>query len=75
MFLPAFYPGLEVRAGDRLELECVREAARDGVHPDYRVEGLVHTRPEPRPFRFSSAYVGEELGSTPFYRRLLADWS
>ncbi|MBV9774591.1 MAG: amino acid adenylation domain-containing protein, partial [Gemmatimonadetes bacterium] len=42
MFLPAFYPGVEVRKGDVVRACCEVTLAENGVNPEYRITGVVH---------------------------------
>jgi amino acid adenylation domain-containing protein len=44
VFFPVFYPGLEVRAGETLSLECSASLSEDGLHPDYHLRGLLRHR-------------------------------
>lgn len=42
-YVPLFFPPLDVRPGDRLDLAVGRSLSDDGVHPDYRVTALLET--------------------------------
>jgi len=39
MYVPAFDTGVEVEAGDVIEVECGSQLSDDGVHPDYWIRG------------------------------------
>ncbi|HZG43168.1 MAG TPA: phosphopantetheine-binding protein, partial [Longimicrobium sp.] len=41
MFLPAFYPGVGVRAGDVVRARCTAALSENGINPDYRLDGVV----------------------------------
>ncbi|HEU0076774.1 MAG TPA: amino acid adenylation domain-containing protein, partial [Longimicrobiaceae bacterium] len=41
VFFPAFYPGVRVRAGESLSLECSSSLSDDCVHPDYHLRGVL----------------------------------
>jgi amino acid adenylation domain-containing protein len=43
VFFPAFYPGIEVRPGDAVELTCTRSVRDGSVLPDFALEGIVTT--------------------------------
>ncbi|HVH11938.1 MAG TPA: condensation domain-containing protein, partial [Longimicrobium sp.] len=77
-WLPAYFPlwdpGLEVRAGDRMRLECWGALPDRGVAPDYGVRGvLVRAGGGEVPFEFISRHHAGEIGDHPFYRRLFED--
>ncbi len=46
VFFPAFYPGVGVETGDRIEAVCSGQLSEDGVHPDYGIRGVLR-RPAP----------------------------
>ena len=72
-YFPLFDPGVEVRAGDRMRLECWAALPDRGVAPDYGVRGvLVRGSGEEIPFEFTSFHHAGEIGAHPFYRRLFA---
>ncbi|HLL48933.1 MAG TPA: condensation domain-containing protein, partial [Longimicrobiaceae bacterium] len=74
-YFPLFDPGVEVRAGDRLRLECWGALSDDGVAPDYGVRGaLVRADGGGEvPFEFVSRHHAAEFRASPFYRRLFSD--
>lgn len=74
VFLPVFYPGVQVEAGDEVQLTCERTLSKDGVHPDYRVSGRLIGSTGERPFDFASPYAGGGFRQSPFYAQLFADW-
>ncbi|HEV2148046.1 MAG TPA: amino acid adenylation domain-containing protein, partial [Longimicrobiaceae bacterium] len=71
MFFPAFYPGVEVRAGDTLRVRCQSRLSDDGVHPDYRVSGVLH-RPGRGdvPFAHHSVHHGPAAYPSPLHREV-----
>jgi len=74
VYFPLFEPGVEVRPGDRLRLECRAELPDGGVAPDYAVRGtlLRGGGEEAVPFEFVSAHHAPQYRASPFYRRLFA---
>ena len=68
VYLPAFDPPVEVRAGDVLSLTIRSEFAPNHHNRDYHVSGTVggHT------FTFDSWHYRQGYRSTPFYQRLFA---
>ncbi|WP_437978269.1 amino acid adenylation domain-containing protein [Sorangium sp. So ce295] len=70
-FFPAFYPGVRVKAGDRITAVCSGRTAADGLLRDYQLRGqLLRRREAPVEFHhacqpYESAYRG-----SPFYERL-----
>jgi amino acid adenylation domain-containing protein len=74
VFFPAFYPGLEVFEGDRLEAVCSCVLKDSDVLPDYRVKGtLIRTSGESIEFDYVSPYLKQDYRRSPFYEKLFAD--
>ncbi len=74
-YFPLFDPGVEVRAGDRLLVECHAALPPGGIAPDYGVRGRIVRADggEDVPFDFVSYHHDPRFRATPFYRRLFAD--
>ncbi|HEX8274264.1 MAG TPA: non-ribosomal peptide synthase/polyketide synthase [Longimicrobiaceae bacterium] len=73
VYFPLFEPGVEVRPGDRLRVECRAELPDGGVAPDYAARGsLVRGDGTEVPFDFVSAHHAPSFRASPFYRRLFA---
>ena len=73
VFFPAFYPGIEVSAGDEIRAQCSARLSSNGVNPDYRIQGTVFRQDGQRfPFYFESPHhsTSFKLG---FYERLFAE--
>jgi non-ribosomal peptide synthase protein (TIGR01720 family) len=74
VFLPAFYPGLEVSEGDVIETMCSRRFGQDSPMPDYAIEGIVTRRQgEPVAFAHNSPYRTTAFKESPFYETLFAN--
>ncbi|HEX7243495.1 MAG TPA: condensation domain-containing protein, partial [Longimicrobiaceae bacterium] len=74
VYFPLFDPGVEVRPGDRLRVECRAELPEGGVAPDYSARGvLARAGGEEVPFAFESVHHAPCYRASPFYRRLFAD--
>ena len=76
-WMPAYFPlfdgGVEVRAGDRLRLQCWARVPRGGVAPDYGVRGVLERQGEgEEPFEFVSFHSAGAFRASPFYQRLFA---
>ncbi|HEV2150667.1 MAG TPA: amino acid adenylation domain-containing protein, partial [Longimicrobiaceae bacterium] len=70
-YFPLFDPGVEVRAGDRIRLECGAAVSGNGVSPDYSVRGAVLRREGGAvEFEHTSAHHGPGYRASPFYRKL-----
>ena len=75
IFWPAFYPGLDVRAGDRVRVDCSSSIPAGAVAPDYRIRGTVSRGPERlREFDFASDRLASTFRGSPFYEVLFRDW-
>lgn len=73
VFFPAFYPGVQVSAGDEIRANCSARLSSNGVNPDYRIEGTVIKRDgQSFPFSFDSLYETTSFKSG-FYERLFAE--
>ncbi|HEX7238835.1 MAG TPA: amino acid adenylation domain-containing protein, partial [Longimicrobiaceae bacterium] len=74
MFFPAFYPGVQVRAGEVIRGRCVVTMAEDGVHPDYRVEGVLRRLDgSEEPFAYDSFWRKPPAAPSAFHARLFPD--
>jgi amino acid adenylation domain-containing protein/non-ribosomal peptide synthase protein (TIGR01720 family) len=69
--LPVFYPGLDLRRGDTIELSCSRIAQADLVTPDYRVSGrVIRTDGSQVSFDYTSRARESSFRKIPFYDTL-----
>lgn len=74
VYLPVFYPGVEVSIGDTITVDCSRLFSQDDLNPDYRVKGRLHRQQhEDIDFEYDSLLYGDKYRSDPFYARLFAD--
>jgi amino acid adenylation domain-containing protein len=72
-WFPLFDPGIQVRAGDRLRVECRGVLPDGGVAPDYGARGvLLRVDGSEVPFDFLSVHHARVYKGSPFYRRLFA---
>lgn len=75
VFFPAFYPGAQVSTGDEIRAKCGAQLSRNGVNPDYRIEGTVIKRDgQNLPFSFASPHENTSF-RVGFYERLFAEKS
>jgi amino acid adenylation domain-containing protein len=74
VYLPTFYPGIDVSEGDEI-IATVRGAlAENGINRDYRIEGRVtRQKGEDVEFAFDSWHYKRVYKSAPFYERLFRD--
>jgi hypothetical protein len=73
VFFPAFYPGAQVSTGDEIRAKCRARLGRNGVNPDYRIEGAVIKRDgQSLPFSFESPHESTSF-KAGFYERLFAE--
>lgn len=71
LYIPAFYPGIDVGEGDSIDLVWRRRLSADGIHPDYFVRGILREAAgRVRAFNCSIPYVGTSFRSTAFYQAL-----
>ncbi len=78
VYLPAFGLGLNLRAGDVVTARITRRLARNGVNPDFLMQGQIRRVGEPaQAWTFASphsrsSWAGDAVPyrTTPFYQRL-----
>jgi amino acid adenylation domain-containing protein len=71
VYLPAFYPGLDVSAGDRIEATVSGALAANGINRDYKITGCVMRKNGARfDFAFDSPHYQAGYKQTPFYERI-----
>ena len=74
VYLPAFYPGLDVQAGDVIAATVRGELAENGICRDYHIAGEVRRKGHPAlPFDFDSYHYQRGYRQSPFYRHLFRD--
>ncbi len=74
VYFPAFYPGLEVKTGDRIEAICSRRISEDGVNPDYLITGQITCQGGKQiAFEYESRLYNRQLPRNPFYEELFLD--
>jgi ubiquinone/menaquinone biosynthesis C-methylase UbiE len=71
VFLPVFYPGVDVGPADRIETVCRTRVSDDGIHPDYEIEGQL-LRADGRIIKFDLRMLhhGHLFRQNSFYRAL-----
>jgi amino acid adenylation domain-containing protein len=71
VYLPAFYPGLDVGKGDTIVATVSGELAPNGFNRDYHIRGRVNRAGGPaHEFAFESWHYKNVYRATPFYARL-----
>ncbi len=70
VYLPIFYPSINVIAGDRIVATCWSRMSDNQINPDYRIEGrLVRTNDEVLTFAYDSLHHQSQVRSQ-FYELL-----
>jgi amino acid adenylation domain-containing protein len=76
LFIPVFYPGVEVVGGDTITARCQRVLSSDGFTPDYFIHGvLTRQGKENITFNYDLSRIKEPgqsntVNQNPFYRKL-----
>ncbi|HWM25443.1 MAG TPA: amino acid adenylation domain-containing protein [Chthoniobacterales bacterium] len=70
VYLPAFYPGIDVSEGDEIVATVRGKLAKNGLNRDYRIEGHIRREDAEIPFSFDSWHYKRVYKSSPFYERL-----
>jgi amino acid adenylation domain-containing protein len=74
VFLPIFYPGIDVIAGDRIEATCLSWLSDNQVNPDYRIDGnLISKSGKITAFSYESLHHHQSSVVSPFYQSLFID--
>jgi amino acid adenylation domain-containing protein len=73
VYLPAFYPGVDVKRGETLTATITRTLADNRFNPDYKIEGcLARTDGTWLEFTYDAHHFKPLYRQAPFYQRLFA---
>jgi amino acid adenylation domain-containing protein len=68
VYFPAFYPGVNARKGDRIEMLITSTLCENGLNPDYQVKGeLIRSSGEVTAFEYNSYHYKDVYKDNPFY--------
>jgi len=71
VYLPVFYPGVEVKTGDRIQAVVTGKVCSNGLNPDYEIVGLlIKADGEMEEFSYQSMHYGSAYCQTPFYQKI-----
>ena len=71
VYFPVFHPGVEVKAGDRIEAVCSASLCDNGITPGYVLEGkLIRPNGDEIAFTYDSLNHRDHYKQTPFYQQL-----
>lgn len=71
LFMPVFYPGVEVARGDRIDMECHRSLSTNRRNPDYRIKGVLSRKGgDAREFSYNLPYYEKSYKGNLFFRKL-----
>ncbi|HKT26642.1 non-ribosomal peptide synthetase, partial [Dyella sp.] len=74
VYMPVFYPGVGVRAGDVIEVTIETSLCENGINPDYRLHGkLLRQDGSSVPFQYDSLHYKAVYRKHPFYDAIFAD--
>jgi amino acid adenylation domain-containing protein len=74
VFVPLFYPGVDVSAGDIIRAECIRTLSENNINPDFTIKGIVtRQKGENIEFFHQLKHFEKSYRSTPFYRSLFSE--
>ena len=74
VYLPVFYPGVDVSEGDEIVATVRGKLAENGLNRDYWIEGHIRRMDGVEiPFSFASWHYKRVYRSAPFYERLFRD--
>lgn len=71
VFVPVFYPGVQVSKGDRIIATCARTLCENGLNPDFYLTGYIErTNGERVPFNYDILQFGKQYRNTPLYEKV-----
>ncbi|MGD2088774.1 MAG: condensation domain-containing protein [Candidatus Aminicenantes bacterium] len=74
VFVPVFYPGIEVSKGDTIKAECIRTLSKNKINPDYKIKGvLIRENRENIEFEYDLPHFETGYKGSPFYQKLFTD--
>jgi amino acid adenylation domain-containing protein len=74
VFVPLFSPGVDVEAGDKIRMECIRSVSENGINPDYAIKGVLsRENRENVEFEYPLPHFEHSFRRTPFYRALFRE--
>ncbi|UCH92154.1 MAG: amino acid adenylation domain-containing protein [Candidatus Aminicenantes bacterium] len=74
VFIPVFYPGIEVSKGDIISANCIRITSKNGISPDYRIKGILKRQQDDNlEFDYNLPYYESVYKHNSFYRKLFSD--
>ena len=73
VFIPAFYPGIEVFKGDRIESFTEAKLCDNKLNPDYHIHGhLICKNSSPKQFDYTSYHYKQSFKNSPFYEKVFS---
>ena len=74
VYFPIFQPGVAVKAGDVIKVECRGAVCENGLNPDYFLEGeIIRQNGETINFKHESFHHRPDYRKTPFHALLFAN--
>jgi amino acid adenylation domain-containing protein len=74
VYLPVFYPGVEVTEGDSINITCSGTLSDNHLNPDYRVNGcIMRKNGETIPFDYTSFHHQQLFKENAFYQEVFLD--
>jgi amino acid adenylation domain-containing protein len=73
VYVPVFYPGIDVNKGDMIKARCIRTLCENNVNPDYTIKGVLirkNKQLENIEFQYNLPHFETSYKKTPFYREL-----
>jgi acyl carrier protein len=74
VYVPAFYPGIDVSKGDTIQAHCTRTLCENNINPDFVIEGvLIRQTAENIEFRYDLPHFEKTYKGNAFYQELFKD--
>lgn len=71
VFVPVFYPGVDMKAGDRIEAKCIRTLDENGINPDFKLKGVLNRKGRKNiGFQYDLPHFPKEYRSSSYYKKL-----
>lgn len=71
VYIPLFFPGIQVNKGDRIEIECIRSVSENTINPDYHLIGVLkRDKRILQEFKYSLPHQEKAFKENSFYDKL-----
>lgn len=72
IYLPVFPKGIQLNAGDTVQMEVTRTISKNGLNPDFVITGAVSNAEDDQvvPFTYECSHISDGFAENEFYRSI-----